>query len=106
MADPGVVGCSSFSGSDHPDAAQTQCRPPSPHPEDGVQGADLGGLRSRPAPAGQPDVVDRGGSTGMVADHGPNGQARYADAAIQTSLMLRTAFKLALRQTEGLMTSV
>ena len=26
--------------------------------------------------------------------------------AIQTSLMLRTAFKLALRQTEGLMTSV
>jgi hypothetical protein len=37
---------------------------------------------------------------------GPNGQARYRDAAIQASLMLRTAFKLALRQTEGLMTSV
>ena len=37
---------------------------------------------------------------------GPNGQARYTDAAIQTSLMLRTAFKLALRQAEGLMTSV
>ena len=37
---------------------------------------------------------------------GPNGQARYRDAAIQTSLMLRAAFKLALRQTEGLMTSV
>ena len=37
---------------------------------------------------------------------GPNGQARYRDAAIQTSLMLRTAFKLALRQTEGLITSV
>ena len=37
---------------------------------------------------------------------GLNGQARYRDAAIQTSLMLRTAFKLALRQTEGLMTSV
>jgi transposase len=37
---------------------------------------------------------------------GPNGQARYKNAAIQTSLMLRTAFKLALRQTEGLMTSV
>src|SRR5271166_4642999 len=28
------------------------------------------------------------------------------DAAVQTSLMLRTAFKLALRQTEGLMASV
>ena len=37
---------------------------------------------------------------------GPSGQARYRDAAIQTSLMLRTAFKLVLRQTEGLMTSV
>jgi Transposase DDE domain len=37
---------------------------------------------------------------------GPSGQARYREAAILTSLMLRTAFKLALRQTEGLMTSV
>ena len=37
---------------------------------------------------------------------GPNGQARYADAAIQTSLMPRSGFKLALRQTEGLITSV
>ncbi len=37
---------------------------------------------------------------------GPGGQARYTDAAIQTSLMLRTAFKLPLRRTEGLMTSV
>ena len=37
---------------------------------------------------------------------GPNGQARFKDAAIQTSLMLRMAFKLALRQTEGLMMSV
>ena len=37
---------------------------------------------------------------------GPGGQARFQDAAIQTSLMLRTAFKLALRQTEGLMASV
>ncbi len=37
---------------------------------------------------------------------GHGGQARYTDAAIQTSLMVRTAFKLALRQTEGLMASV
>jgi hypothetical protein len=37
---------------------------------------------------------------------GPSGQARYTDLAIQTSLMLRTAFKLALRQTEGLIMSV
>src|SRR6195952_2470330 len=37
---------------------------------------------------------------------GPGGQARYTDVAIETSLMLRSAFKLALRQTEGLMLSV
>jgi len=37
---------------------------------------------------------------------GPGGPARYTDAALQTSLMLRTAFKLPLRQTEGLMASV
>jgi hypothetical protein len=48
--------------------------------------------RTRPRNAGRP--------------LGPSGQARYTDAAIQTSLMLRTAFKLALRQTDCLMTSV
>jgi hypothetical protein len=37
---------------------------------------------------------------------GRSGQARYTNAAIQTCLMLRAAFKLALRQIEGLMTSV
>jgi len=37
---------------------------------------------------------------------GPGGQARYTDAAIQTSLMVRTAFKLPLRQTEGVMASI
>ena len=37
---------------------------------------------------------------------GPLGQARYYDIAIETSLMLRTAFKMALRQTEGLIDSV
>jgi transposase len=37
---------------------------------------------------------------------GPNGQCRYSEAAIQTSLMLRKAFRMALRQTEGLLASV
>ena len=37
---------------------------------------------------------------------GSSGQARFKDAAIQTSRMLRTALKLALRQAEGLMISV
>ena len=34
------------------------------------------------------------------------GQAVYSDSAIQTCLMLRAAFKLPLRQAEGLMLSV
>ena len=46
----------------------------------------------------------------VALDHwqscGPGGQARYTDAAIQTSLIVRTAFKLPLRQVEGLITSV
>ena len=37
---------------------------------------------------------------------GPRGQARYQGIAIETCLMLRAAFKMALRQTEGLMASV
>ena len=37
---------------------------------------------------------------------GPNGQARYQDIAIKTCLVLRTVFKMALRQTEGLIASV
>src|ERR1700761_3895829 len=65
-------------------------------------------------PAYEAGLRRRGSLTLWIADAalgcwqttGPNGQARYTDAAIQTSLMLRTAFKLALRQTEGLMTSV
>jgi len=36
----------------------------------------------------------------------PGGQARYSDLAIQTCLMLRTAFRIPLRQAEGLMASV
>ena len=37
---------------------------------------------------------------------GVGGQARYQGIAIETCLMLRAAFKMALRQTEGLMASV
>jgi hypothetical protein len=36
----------------------------------------------------------------------PGGQATYSDGAIETCLMLRTMFKLPLRQAEGLMSSV
>lgn len=36
----------------------------------------------------------------------PGGQATYSDSAIQTCLMLRAAFRLPLRQAEGMMASV
>ncbi|MEH6580234.1 MAG: IS5 family transposase [Amphritea sp.] len=36
----------------------------------------------------------------------PGGQARYSDTAIETGLMLRLAFHLPLRQTEGFMRSI
>ena len=36
----------------------------------------------------------------------PGGQATYSNGAIQTFRMLRAAFKLALRQAEGLMSSI
>ena len=36
----------------------------------------------------------------------PGGQASYCDSRVQTCLMLRAAFELALRQAEGLMLSV
>jgi hypothetical protein len=37
---------------------------------------------------------------------GPKGQARYSAVSIETTLMLRSAFKMTLRQTEGLMSSI
>jgi len=56
------------------------------------------GLRRR----GSLTLWVEGAALGDWQSTGPGGQARYTDPAIQTSLMLRTAFKLALRQTEGL----
>jgi hypothetical protein len=65
-------------------------------------------------PAYEAGLRRRGSLTFWIEDgaldhwqsYGPGGQARYTDAAIQTSLMVRAAFKLPLRQTEGLMASV
>ena len=65
-------------------------------------------------PAYEAALCRRGSLTLWIEDaaleswqtRGPGGQARYTNVAIHTSLMLRTVFKLALRQTEGLMTSV
>ena len=65
-------------------------------------------------PAYEAGLRQRGSLTSWIEDGaledwqtcGQGGQARNTDAAIETSLMLRTAFKLPLRQTEDLMASV
>jgi hypothetical protein len=65
-------------------------------------------------PAYEAGLRRRGSLTFWIEDgalehwqtNGSGGQARYTDVAIQTSLMVRMAFKLPLRQTEGLMASV
>jgi len=65
-------------------------------------------------PAYQAGLRQRGSLTLWVQDEalehwqscGEGGQARYTAMAIQTSPMLRAAFKLPLRQTAGLMASV
>ncbi len=38
--------------------------------------------------------------------HWPGGQVKYSDLAIATALTLRAVFRLALRQTEGLIGSI
>ena len=49
------------------------------------------------------EAIDGWGAEPRTTRGGP---ATYCDSAIQTCLMLRSAFKLALRQAEGLMTSI
>jgi hypothetical protein len=55
-------------------------------------------VQNWPAYRGSLTLWIEGAASGCAQTIGPNGQARYREAAIQTSL-LRTAFKLALRQT-------
>ena len=69
-------------------------------------GPELAGIRGGAAAARQPDLWIEDAALEYWQTFGPGGQARYTDAAIQTSLMVRAAFKLPLRQAEGLMASV
>ena len=50
-----------------------------------------------------PDVLDGWRAAQRTT---PGGQAVYSELAIETGMMLRLAFHLALRQTEGLMASI
>jgi hypothetical protein len=106
LAGLGMVGCSSLSGSDRP--------MPHKHNADRRHHIPKMSFRVRNWPAYEAGLRRRGSLTLWIEDAalecwqtiGPSGQARYTGAAIQTSLMLRAAFKLPLRQIEGLMTSV
>ena len=86
MAGPGVIGWPPHSGSDYPDAAQTQRRPPSPHPEDVVQACRTGRPTKRACADGGSltlwieDAVQRWNAGRPL---GRAGKARYTDAAIQ-----------------------
>ena len=105
-AGPGVVGWSSFSGSGRP--------MPHKHNADRRHHIPKMSFKVRNWPAYEAGLRRRGSLTMWIEDAalecwqtiGPSGPARYTNAAIQTVLMLRAAFKLALRQIEGLMTSV
>ncbi len=101
-----VVGCSSLFGSSTP--------MPHKHNADRRHHIPKMSFKVQNWPAYEAGLRRRGSLTLWIEDaalgcwqtSGPSGQARFKDAAIQTSLMLHTAFKLPLRQTEGLMTSV
>ena len=103
----GMVGCSSLSGSDRSMPHKHNADRRHHIPKMSFRGAELGrptrqACADRAAsPCGSRTQRWNAGQT-----TGPSGQARYTGAAIQTSLMLRVAFKLPLRQIEGLMTSV
>ena len=106
ITNPGVIVCSPPSGSD--------ILMPHKYNADRRHHIPKMTFKVRNWPAYEAGLRRRGSLTLWIEDAvlkgwqtlGPNGQARYRDTAIQTSLMLRMAFKLALRQTEGLMTSV
>ena len=88
-----------------PDTAQAQC----------AVAVCPKSLKVQNWPAYEPGLQSRRGSlllwiegrrVGPLADLWTGRAARQTDATIQTSLMLRAAFKLPLRQTEGLLASV
>ena len=89
-------------------AIQSQCRSPSPHSEAAAPGDELGRVRRGPAPEGKSHVwftaeVIAAWRAEPRTTRG--GQPRYSALAIRTALTLRAVFRLALRQTEGLIGS-
>ena len=90
-------------------AEQAQCPAPPPHSKDEVSGKELGGIRCRSSASRQsdvmvtPEVLDSWQAVGRTT---PGEQSSYSELAVETGMMLRLAFHLALLQTEGLMASI
>src|SRR5947207_1752514 len=90
-------------------AVQGQCRSPSPHPQAAGSGNDWSEYDAA--------LRQRGSLTVWFSEQAiaawraeprttPGGQPHYSALAITTALTLRVVFRLALRQTEGLIGSV
>ena len=87
---------------------QSQCRSPAPHSQATASGDELGRVRRQ---------RQRGSLTVWFTEEAimawraeprttRGGQPRYSALAIRTALTLRAVFRLALRQTEGLIGSI
>src|ERR1019366_5483394 len=90
-------------------AEQAQQFAPPPYSQDEVPGDELGGYDAGLRRRGSltlwvtPEVLDGWQAARRTT---PGGQSIYSGLAIETGMMLRLAFHLALRQTEGLMVSI
>jgi len=90
-------------------ALQSQCRAPSPYPQAAAPRDELGRVRRCPAPAGSLTVwLSEEAIAAWRAEPRTTrgGQPHYSALAIRTALTLRAVFRLALRQTEGLIGSI
>src|SRR3954451_434585 len=89
-------------------ALQAEPRPPPPHPAPAAQGHELVGLRRQPSPAGELDGLVHKAIAAWEAEPRTTrgGQPWYSELAILTALTLRAVFRLAYRQTEGLIGSL
>jgi hypothetical protein len=74
---------------------------PAPHSPSASSGHELARVRRIPAQSRKPDRLVQAQPRTT-----PGGQRHYSDLAIETALTLRAVFRLALRQSEGLIGSI
>jgi hypothetical protein len=92
-----------------PFAVQEPRSPPSPYSEAAPSGHEQGCVRRRPARSRRLTIwfTETAIATWRAEPRTTRGgQPRYSSLAITTALTLRAVFRLALRQTEGLIGSI